>query len=616
MKVRYLLLGLLVFLSALFIYWPSIHYPFQFDDVLFLQDSNVQNGRWTALVWPPTPRLLTWLTFLVQYQISGPSPVAYHALNIVLHGLNSVLALLLLTQIFQFAGKSLPPLFAFAGALVFALHPLQTEAILYVYQRSTLFGALFTFLAVVTYLSGRHRLTLLFFLLGLVSKEFVVILPLILWTADGLLQGKWKPTRWLLRYLAVSFLASVAFLSWILLTREMSLGGGLREVVQYAATQVKVIWSYVGLALVPQPLNLDHHVIPQRNLADWIWWLAFGSLMGTVRLAIRLRKRYPLAVFFVILFLALLLPTSSFVPSQDYLFEHRAYPSMLAFAGLLCLGLMRGQEWLRKGRTSLLLGIPFVVIFTVYVSLDLQRCEVWRDEVALWRDAAEKSPGKYRPNYNLGVVLMDRSPIESIAFLSQAIEINAHVPLAYRSLGQVYFDQSDTDAAERVWKQALDLEPGHANTLIALGKLYLRKRNFFRASTHLEEAQSLASQDWRPYYYLAQLNLQFGFAEKAIRHCERGLDRNPEHAGLRFLLADAVAETQNWGRAVELYRGGLQRDPKNSLAYYKLANVYRAMGETAQAQQAALQGMAVSKSSQEAALGESLLKSLTTGKDR
>ena len=120
-------------------------------------------GRWVHFISPPVPRFLTWLTFLIQYQLHGLSPAPYHLFNLLLHALNGVLVFLFLVCVSRTQQAAAPlsfkeertgalqtshrsetaPYFSLPllAALVFAVHPIQTEATLYVYQRSTLLRA-------------------------------------------------------------------------------------------------------------------------------------------------------------------------------------------------------------------------------------------------------------------------------------------------------------------------------------------------------------------------------------------------------------------------------------------------------------------------------------------
>ena len=185
MNLKLLVQVLLVFLLPIIVYLSAFDYPFQFDDHLFLEDENVQLGRWVHFISPPVPRFLTWLTFLIQYQMHGLSPAPYHLFNLLLHALNGVLVFLFLVCVSRTQQAAAPlsfkeertgalqtshrsetaPYFSLPllAALVFAVHPIQTEATLYVYQRSTLLATLFALLALISHLRGRpfFRLTLL-----------------------------------------------------------------------------------------------------------------------------------------------------------------------------------------------------------------------------------------------------------------------------------------------------------------------------------------------------------------------------------------------------------------------------------------------------------------------
>ena len=606
MQLRTALSITLVFIVAVGLYWPSTDHPFQFDDGLFLRDDNVKQGNWQALVWPPTPRMLTWLTFLLQYQASGTDAGPYHAFNVLLHGICAALVFLFLSCF------SAPPGGApdridrapLLGALIFAVHPLQTEAVLYIYQRSTLLATCFSLLCLLSYQRRRHWLSLVFLLLAVVSKEFTVVLPLIMWSMDGFLRKRWKPHRWLILYFVVTVSLGTCHLIWTQPWAE----GGVRTWV-YAATQVKVICYYLGLAIVPLPLNLDYDIPAQHSVIDLQWWLFLGVVVGLCWVALQRRRTSPELSFFVCLFFAFLLPTSTIVPSQDYMFEHRAYASMAAFAGLISTywqGLLSSKGGARYRAAMLLAGVAMLLVF--YSAMGRNRLQDWRDEESLWRDSVEKSPSKYRPNYNLGVILMERNPEESILYLARAVSIGPTIPLAYRSLGEVCFRLGNLNSAEQFWKRALEIDPADAPTHVALGQLYTQERNFFAAHGHLESAQTLDPIDWRSYLFLGELNLQFGFLQRAILQGEMGLNRAPGNSALLLLVADAVARTPHWHRALGIYRDLLNRDPANSDLYYRLAQAHWEGGEREKAIQLVRDGVARAAPGSQVTQGRALLE--------
>lgn len=625
MSSRTVLLAGIVFGTVLWIYWPAAALPFQFDDHLILRDENIQHGRWTAFVWPPSPRPLVWLSFLAQYRIHGDSAQAFHLLNLFVHLLNAGLVFLLLTWILEMPRQDEGPqrlrlnrLAPALGALVFALHPLQTESVFYVYQRSTLMASFFALLALLAWLREHRGFSLLFYLLALACKEFIIILPVVLWTLDGFLRGSWRPRAALFAMLATGSAAVGIFGLWLLLTEVPTLGGEGSEVLVYAATQVRVIWTYVGLTSIPLGLSVDHHVEPQVSLADPLWWLAGAALLAVFKLIPVVGRKAPQAAFFLCHYFLFLLPTSSLVPSQDFMFEHRVYLSLAGFAGLLSLLLDRLPEMLR-GRlperlprldTAFRVFLPAAVLLLLglYGTAVRERSEVWSSPERLWRDAAAKSPRKYRPNLNLGVVLLKESPGEAVEYLERAVAIDPALPYAYQALGEAHLALRNLETAERAWTRALLLEPDGAEHHLNLGRLHARKTDFFTAMEHLEKARKLAPQDWRPSYHRALLLLRFGLVLEAIEECQLGLNLRQDATELRLLLADAVSENQNWKRAVELYGEVLRAEPDLTLVYYKLAQAHWSLGEEELALKAAEKGLSLARSREERELGEALLR--------
>ncbi len=642
LALAFLLAGC-VCLGAVTLYWPSLSQPFQFDDQLFLRDDNVRLARWRAFVFPPVRRSLTWLTFLVQYQVSGPSPAAYHAVNLVLHALNSVLVFLFLALLFGKrgegggnpesagavgAGRLLSAAF---GGLLFAMHPLQTESVLLAYQRSTLLAALFSFLSLFCWIfASRNReavgregmaftLAGILFLMAVAAKESAVVLPLLFWTWDGLFGRRWRPSPKLLVLLFFGGFFALAIALGSVETGQLATSQGLAGGVVYAATEVRVLWLYLGLLMGVGSQNVDHDVVAQSVPWDPIWWLAAVGLVLLLSAFWKTRRGNPELAFFGFAFFLFLLPSSGFLPSPDFAFEHRVYASMLGVAGLAGLTFLevcrrlagrrwRTASWWARGAAGLALLACAGSLVAMAVSTR-DRMAVWREPVALWRDAVAKSPGKYRPNFNLGVLLLDRSPAEADRYLSRAIEIDPSQPLAYRSLGEARLREGDDGAAETLWKQALLLKPDDFDTLLALGKLDRSRHRFFEAKQRLEAAERLRPDDWEVQYQLGLLQQDFGFVAESVPRFERALGLNPRLPALYFALAEPMARTSNWDRAIELYRQGLDLSPKDARAHYRLALIYWQAGRGDEARAAVKKGLEVAESESEIEIGRALLDS-------
>src|SRR5262249_32300738 len=134
-----------------------LHGPFHFDDRLFLENTNVtEPGSLAALLRPTQIRPLTYVTFYVNYRIGGASARGFHAVNLALHLVNVALVFALVWSVARHSRRidsgGAPVALSFGAAALFAVHPIQSESVNYVYQRSTLLGATFSLLAFLAFL--------------------------------------------------------------------------------------------------------------------------------------------------------------------------------------------------------------------------------------------------------------------------------------------------------------------------------------------------------------------------------------------------------------------------------------------------------------------------------
>ncbi len=587
---KYLLaLGLGLIVTSL--YWPSLHYPFQFDDQLFLRDDNVRLTRWSAFLWPPAPRPLTWLSFTAQFAIWGENPAPLRLFNVLFHALNSALVLLLVFKL-----QNLLPLPGSRGrwrvpvlaGLLFALHPLQTESVVYIYQRSTLLAALFSLLALLLWVSRSSSdrpgvlsvASLICFLLAALSKEYALVLPAVLWAFDLYQTGRIRPAPLLTLKLALSVVLGGVLLWWTGFSDEPTIGIASQSLT-YARTQVAVIGRYLQLFLLPLGQTVDPQVEAVVTWMSFGWWIhliILCLLLGAIPWAFRSRRQLSFWLLFSFLWL---LPTSSLIPSQDFMFEHRTYLPLLGFSA--AFSVVVAGTGLRAWRFG---GLAALLSLTLGM-LTWHRIQVWESPASLWADAARKSPGKYRPVFNYGVTLMEASPHLAEENFLKAIQLRPDLPLAYRSLAQARWTQGDVEKAEELWRVALGIASNHHETLLALGRLHLEKREFFQAQGYLQRAATRLPTDWLAHYLLGELYYEFGLTQKALDQAEQGLRMHPLQVSLRVLLADCVRRQDNWDRAIELYRESLLQSPENSRAHLGLAETYSRIGQPKMAVRAA-----------------------------
>lgn len=447
-------LALLVSLA----YANSLTGQFVYDDMLFIhQETSVNHGpEWTGFLLGPS-RPLTSLTFHWNYLAAGLSPVSWHAINILVHGFNVVLLLLI-------ARRHLSSRMALAAAALFAVHPLNTEVVSYVYQRSTALAALFALAAFLLFLREQHAWSAGAFGLSLLCKEETIALPIFLLAYDVAYRRR-RPR--LACYAALLGILGLAAAHLLYGTRipavAATVGYRIKEVsaLSYALTEPRVVWQYLRLFLIPLGQNVDHDVAlspgpfsPPTTLPALI---GLGALVGLLA-CLAWRRNQP--AFWGLGFLILLAPTSSIVPVRDVMFEHRVYfPS-------ICLAIAAGGLLTHLPRRALAPVCGTLVI--VLLALTFARNQVWHDPKSLWSDAAEKSPHKARPWANLADLWLNEDPARARQYLERAAALDPKDGSLEAGLGLVSLFSKDGRQAVDHFQRAVDLDGPSADNLTNL----------------------------------------------------------------------------------------------------------------------------------------------------
>ena len=485
---------LLLILAAALAFAPSIAGTWHLDDYSILSDPayTTPGGALDLALFRVRP--LTNLTLWANYQLHGDNPLGFHLVNLLLHLIAVWFARDALSRLLR--GSA-----ALLAATVFALHPLQTEPVAYIYARTTLLCGLFAWAAIANWARGRHWITVLITGLALLSKEEAVALPVffaMLHLTVSRNHREWRP-------IGVMFaLALATGLRGLVATAEITGSGAGLDVatspVDYARAQGYVIVRYLRLLIFPVGLNFD----PDLAISPALGALGWAAILG---LAAYLFRTKPKAGFWFAAGLVFLAPTSSFLPIADLAADRRMYLAGACFAATAAL-LLPALKTTHVAAIGLLLA-----------SLSFARTLVFHSEESLWRDTVAGSPKKVRPRIQLARAV---SP-------GEAIQLLADLPLAASSeRGRVYLELGRPAEALREFGVALADAPGNpqalsnrGTALAALHQTAAAQRDFQRA---LERD---------PCLYPALLNLrQLGLPLPHVRTC-RFNQRQKESLGLR-----------------------------------------------------------------------------------
>jgi len=497
-----------VCLLVLIAYWNSLEGSFHFDDWSLLSDPDVAGpGVGWRLFRLGLTRPLTYWSFHLNFLAGGgqTNTIGFHLVSIALHAANSVLLLWI-------ARRHVAAPAAFLAAGLFAVHPLETEAVSYIFARSSLLATFFALLAFALFLRGRRGWSAAAFGFSLLAKEEGAALPAFLLLYDFLFVSgrhgrQLAPRKWYYAGLLGLATLAAARLFYVLKTAwEPGIGFEVRGVsaLVYALTQPRVIWRYLRLIVLPLGQNLDYDLPLSRSLwtpattlpallglAAQLGWLAWKVIAG--RAAADTSARWP---FWMLAYFILLAPSSSIVAQSDVIYEHRTYLPMTAMAVALGSLLWRALERLgaRSARAA-----AAVALLAALSAFTVARNRVWADELSLWRDVVAKSPNKGRPyiglsrglaqdkrpvearwtlerglqaepdnrdlRMNLGVMLIEEgSAREALPHFKRAIELGRETPEAWNNAGAAYSMLGQQDKAIEAYRRALSLSPCFYNS--------------------------------------------------------------------------------------------------------------------------------------------------------
>ena len=591
------LLFLLAALLVIIIYSNTLTGPFIFDD----RPHIVENPyiRLASLSYDdlkeviqksraPT-RPVAIMSLALNYYFNGYNVVGYHAINILIHIASGFFLYLLLKSTLslptlrtRYADYKWIPLLT---AVLWMVHPIQTQSVSYIIQRMTSMAALFYVLALLLYV--RFRLSprkknkglllsgcILAGLFALGTKEIAATLPLFIflyeWFFFQNLSVQWLNRRAPLLAAMGFFLIALAVLylgNHPLETIKM--GYEVREYTlgQRLLTELRVVVFYIGLLVWPHPqrLNLAHDVTLSTSLfqppSTFISLLIIAALLFA---AIYYARRYPLFSFCTLWFFGNLVIESSVV-ALELIFEHRLYlPSMLA----IFLAVVGAFRFIRPQRLCMGLLCAAVMAGSVWT---YQRNAVWADDLALWQDSARKSPAKARAFTNLASALVRRGEwVEAVEHYHTAIKLKPNAAEPHFNLGFIWAKSGKLSKAMPYFQKAVEIEPLNFKARNNLGAALLASGRYDEAVNHLQIAIKLNADHPEAHNNLGQALLFQGNTTDAMAHIKQALRLEPGYVKAHVNLGIAYKQMGQYQMAIQHFEKALHLRPGYRIAQRNL----------------------------------------------
>lgn len=628
---RTLLSCAVIIISGGFSYLNSLLNPFIWDDIYLVSENlhiknlsyiprlffeNVYHQEMIGKFYRP----VLMGSFAFDYHLWGADPFGYHISNILIHLGNALLVYGLIRLIFR------REFLAFLTAMLFVLHPVQTEAVTYISGRGDPLAAFFCLLSLYFFIAytdfGGYRRRLYFgasvlsFLLAIFSKESAAIFPLALifyeacFRRDGL---KGKRSAKYAAYFAILLIYGIIRYFVLLDVKDTMMVGKFLSLSNRFCLVPPIIVIYLKLLLWPVGLHMErsdflfdrpHFFLDHRV----IFTLSLLIVLAAVVWLARKRRR---EVFFGFGWFALmLLPFLNIIPINAFIAEHWLYFPSIGFFLLISSLLI---SLFRFGSIKLCIASLIIIILAMSGTLTIRQNYVWRNPVAFYRYTLKFSPRSTRLRVNLGAEyfklglykdaeteLREALAVEPAGIYSysgyinlgsalywqgekkeafeaygKAIKLNPGSSLGYWYMANILSVDGQTKKSIWFYRKAAELTPSNASYWLTLGNVYTKNKEFTEAVEAYKKALSAY-----PSFFEARINLgvaysKQGLLKEAFKEYEEALKLNPENPQGYYHIGNVCAAIGQTKKAKEFWEEALRKDPTHAGARARLEKIER-----------------------------------------
>ncbi|QDU39973.1 lipoprotein NlpI [Maioricimonas rarisocia] len=548
-------------------YLVSLDAPFTYDDTHYINDAQLTR----PLSRPTQPnRPLIHYTLVANYRLDGLNPRGYRLANVIIHLLTGLALYGLVFRTLtsprlrdSFSIQSART-YAWVAALLWVVHPLNTQSVTYVIQRCESLMGLFYVAGMYCFARGatadRRTLRTAWFaavwscwVLSSACKEVAYLMPVVVVAFDWLFFSN-DLKRLLKRHwgLYAAFAAPIILVLpnffWRL-THHQSMGFAVKDLTwwEYARTQPQIVLHYLGLALVPVNQCFDSMWPVARSPVEILLpGLVIGMMMLLTAWGVWSRAAWS---FLGVWFFVVLAPSSGLVAIRDLAQEHRMYLPLAAITTGLTLIVGNGvHRWLSRppNRPRLAPAVTAFLVGTALLalsSLTVGRNELYNSELQLWADTARKAPHNYRAWTNVGLAAASRGDYESaIRSYDRALSLEEYsVALANRAAALNRLGKHP-EAIEDATRAISRTEGGRAQSVRRVEALARQERGlalFQRgqlapAVADFEEAARLQPRNAATHYNLGLCRFAAGDYERAVAAFTTALKHSPSDADAHY----------------------------------------------------------------------------------
>ncbi|MCX6287023.1 MAG: tetratricopeptide repeat protein [Bacteroidetes bacterium] len=600
--------------------WDDSAYILNNQTIQHFNSSSISEIFTTTVAGSYVP--LPLFTFAIEYRIFGLNPFIFHLSNLFLHLLCTVLVFLLLKKL------RLKPLFAGIGSLIFALHPMHVESVVWLSERKDLLYSLFYFSSLLVYIRyielPRKRYlfyftSLFLFLLSLFSKITAVTLPIVLLFIDYYLDRSFKK-KVLIEKIPFLVLSLIFGFTEIVLLRNQEFLQTPQNIslldqifLGFYSLDAYVIKFFIPFqlsAIYPYGNSLGHDLSIIYYISPF-----FAFFLGF--LIYKWRKNRVI-LFGIVFFLINIIPMfQAQIVTQGIgfladRFSYLPYLGLCLITGWFC----EHYLWNKNELKQLSFG-GFTLIFIIMMFITFNRTKVWKDDMTLWNDVIEKYPNEIVKSYaNRGIAYTKQGKWnDAITDFTKVIEMDPQYSWGYSDRGVAYQNTSQWEKSLDDFSKAIALNKNDSDAFLSRGVSYGVLRNYRMAIEDFSKTIELTPKNSKAYSNRGLTYMNLGFVDSAIKDYSKAIELNRGYRDAFVNRSIAYSKINQLDKAISDCSAAIELDQGNAGLYNILGYFYFEKGDIDKANKQFQSCLNIDARNFEALLGLSTIFYLNRDKD-
>lgn len=537
--------------AALSIYANSLNCPFIWDDQYLITDNHlITNFKYIPEIFKHHLyystagisnfyRPMQTLFLMFDYAFWKTRPFGYHLTSIAFHLLCGFLIYLIIDLIFK------RRVVAFMVGLLFLVHPINSTVVDYISSRADSQVTLFILVSFWLFFksvfrvdaAGRKKIyyfvSLVSFVLALLSKELGIILPFLLLLGCNTIRDDEAQSKVTNYKKTLPFFVTLGIYIILRLTILNFSGhstGTPPALHTRLLTSAESFVRLIGLLFIPAKIHIEKSIPFSSGLFQPSTLVSLIILIAIGVVAYKLRRHSKMMSFGIAWFFVALIPMANIMPINATIADHWLYLSCFGFLLAVVGGI---ADWLKsKSRPDALISKILIFVYAsaviIFSILTVKQNTIWKDPLQFYRLALKYSPGSYRAHNEIGVIYLNQERFDmAIPEFKEAIKINPNFDQAYDNLGVAYDKSGNLEEAVLAHKKALELSPYNVKIYNNLGNAYIKLEQFDKAIEAYKNALKLNPHYKAVYNNLGVIYFKQGMYDEARKYWEQALTIDP-----------------------------------------------------------------------------------------